>query len=98
MIINLLKNSLYYLNTRKDFRISILVFIEDDKKIVSVIDNGPGISSDDLEKVFDTFYTKKISGNGIGLSFCKKVMEYHGGSISCTSSLGEYTKIELRFV
>lgn len=97
MIVNLLKNSLYYLNTRKDFRINILVFIEGDKKIVNVIDNGPGISNDDIEKVFDTFYTKKVSGTGIGLAFCKKVMECHGGSISCISSLGEYTKIELRF-
>ena len=49
--------------------------------LVSVRDSGPGIDPDDLDRVFDTFYTTKSSGVGMGLSICRSIIEAHGGRL-----------------
>jgi signal transduction histidine kinase len=45
-------------------------------------DNGPGIAADSRERIFTPFFTTRAQGTGLGLSFIKKVLEDHGGSIS----------------
>ena len=72
--------------------------IEDFNRIV-VHDTGPGISSFNLPHVFDRFYTTSLTGEsaGIGLSFCKMVMERVGGEIVCDSVEGEFTTFTLDF-
>jgi len=50
--------------------------------VIKVADNGPGISEEDLEYMFDPFYTrKKQMGLGVGLSICNDIIENHGGTI-----------------
>ena len=44
-------------------------------------DNGPGVSSENLDKVFDPFYTTRAQGTGLGLAVARAVVENHGGSI-----------------
>ena len=46
-----------------------------------VIDNGPGVSDDALERLFDGFSSSKEGGNGIGLSLCRNIVSRHGGRI-----------------
>jgi PAS domain S-box-containing protein len=56
--------------------------------ILSVSDDGPGISSDDLERIFEPFYTKKVmgrSGTGLGLAVVWNVIQEHKGYINVTS-------------
>lgn len=48
---------------------------------VSVHDSGPGIPSGNVDRVFDPFYTTKISGLGMGLTVCKHIITDHGGRI-----------------
>ncbi|MCC7265426.1 MAG: hypothetical protein IT369_23220 [Candidatus Latescibacteria bacterium] len=65
--------------------------------LVEVVDNGPGIVAEVLEKVFIPFFTTKPSGSGIGLSLCQQIMCLHRGSITARSRLGEETVFTLRF-
>jgi PAS domain S-box-containing protein len=64
----------------------------DDKMVVSVSDNGPGIASDELPHVFERFYRARhgrqqhSGGTGLGLAICKAFIEAHGGVIWAESS------------
>ena len=62
---------------------------------ISVTDTGPGIQTDQVDKIFDKFYqvaqaTKQIAkGTGLGLAICKAIVEMHGGRIWVESKLGK---------
>ena len=58
--------------------------------VLQVIDEGPGIPPDDLERVFDTFYRVRKgdqvrAGTGLGLSICRGFVEAMGGTISAAN-------------
>ncbi len=46
-----------------------------------VENDGPAIAPSDLDRVFDTFWTRRARGSGLGLAICKRVVEAHGGQI-----------------
>lgn len=58
---------------------------------IEVKDNGPGISEDDLERIFSPFFTTKPQGTGLGLSIVRKVVDAHDGIIDATSAPGRGT-------
>ena len=62
--------------------------------VIEWADNGIGISSGDLARIFELFFTNKgsYSGNGIGLFISKKIAESHGGSIEVDSVKGDYAR------
>ncbi len=66
---------------------------------LDLTDTGSGIPAESLPHIFDEFFSLKGPGRGtgMGLSFCRRVMESLGGQIACRSRLGEYTRLELRF-
>ena len=49
--------------------------------LVAVRDSGPGIDPENLERVFEAFYTTKTSGMGMGLSICRSIIDAHGGRL-----------------
>ncbi|MDD1453285.1 ATP-binding protein [Sphingomonas sp. H160509] len=53
---------------------------------VDVIDEGPGISATQLERVFDPFYTTRDGGIGMGLAICRNCIDAQGGNIWATSN------------
>jgi signal transduction histidine kinase len=67
--------------------------------MLCVTDTGSGIPQQALPHIFAPFFsTKRTSGGaGMGLTFCKRVMEAFGGSIRCESAEGEYTTFALEF-
>jgi C4-dicarboxylate-specific signal transduction histidine kinase len=49
--------------------------------LVAVRDSGPGVGSENLERVFEAFYTTKSNGVGMGLAICRSIIEAHGGRL-----------------
>jgi len=92
LIINLVNNSLKHGGEEVEINISTV------NNKLYFRDNGKGISDQDCTKIFETFYTKSKSGTGIGLAFCKMVIEDMGGSIECNSREGEYTEFIVSFL
>jgi signal transduction histidine kinase len=73
--------------------LGVSAYSKDEFVIVEVSDNGCGVDTADMEKIFDAFYSTKSenqqpgeSGTGLGLAFCKKVIDDHNGNINVTSS------------
>ncbi len=64
---------------------------EDDYVLLTVSDTGKGIEANDLEKIFEPFFTKKVQGMGFGLAIVQRIIEDHGGWITCESEEGKWT-------
>jgi signal transduction histidine kinase len=81
-------------------RITITTKIDRNKKnaVVRIGDNGPGMSEEVKQNIFDNLFTTKAvgKGTGLGLSISRKiVVEKHGGSLTCTSEVGKGTEFAI---
>lgn len=97
VVYNVLENSIKYLDENGKISIT-LKSSSKDKVTIRVIDNGIGISEDDLPFIFDRFYrvdesrSKSTGGSGLGLSIAKSIVKAHGGEIGVNSVYGEGTE------
>ncbi len=90
VLINLIKNATEALGENENPRIKVTAHCNsDNKQEIKVINNGPGIEKDHLEKIFFPFFTTKTDGSGIGLSLSQQIMRMHGGNISVQSNQNE---------
>ncbi len=95
---NLISNALKFCKAGDTIEVS--VWRETDHLLFSVRDTGPGISAEDLPRIFDRFYradeTHKTEGTGIGLALTKEFVELHHGSIDVQSRRGGGTTFTVR--
>lgn len=61
------------------------------------MDNGPGIATDQREKVFVPFFTTKRHGSGIGLTIVRQIAIAHGASVDITQTPGGGATVSVRF-
>lgn len=104
---NLLKQALLnlYINARQAIppervgRIVSRIYAEDHGKRlrIEIEDNGSGIPEEELEMIFEPFFTRKPKGTGLGLAVTQSVIEKSGGTISVTSKAGVGTTFVLEF-
>jgi len=80
VITNLLINAVQAIDNKGTINVRILD--NGSNAIFAIEDSGPGISPQNLTKIFDPLFTTKQIGTGLGLSICKKIVEQHGGNIS----------------
>jgi two-component system sensor histidine kinase HydH len=89
-LLNLYLNSLQAME--KGGQLSIKDFLTDDSLIVIEIrDTGPGIKTENLNKIFDPYFTTKTKGTGLGLAIVHKIIEAHNGNIKVQSIPGQET-------
>jgi signal transduction histidine kinase len=68
--------------TAESGEITISTRLNKDNLVIEVTDSGPGIPAEDLQHIFDPFYTrKKTMGMGVGLSICHGIIEDHQGTL-----------------
>ena len=92
-IINLVLNSVQAID--HDGRVTIEYGREDSFSYIAVKDTGAGISQDELEKIFEPYYSTKRFGMGLGLAITKRFVEAHGGTITIDSEPGKGTTIKI---
>jgi len=84
----------YALNVNEDDPIKAI--IGNDKYIrISIEDNGPGIQNENIEKIFDPYYTTKPHGTGLGLTVVYSIIKQHGGYIFVDSQPGKGTCFDI---
>ncbi|SFR59311.1 PAS domain-containing sensor histidine kinase [Thiomicrospira sp. ALE5] len=76
--------------------IRLAVYLKPDWVDLIVCDNGPGISADLYEKIFEPFYTSRAKGTGLGLAVVRAVAEAHGGHVWVESTEGKGSCFGLR--
>lgn len=86
VLVNLLLNAVQALNEQGKIRIVLKTLVNAAE--IFIDDDGPGISDEQKEAVFDPFYStkEKGKGTGLGLAICRKLIEEHGGSIEALDS------------
>lgn len=98
-LVNILSNAIRYSNEVST--IFIEEKLKDNKVIISIEDQGIGISEEDLKYVFERFYradksrTRATGGTGIGLTIVKSIVSSHGGEVKLESKLGEGSKFTI---
>ncbi|PHR92792.1 MAG: hypothetical protein COA69_05540, partial [Robiginitomaculum sp.] len=87
VIVNLVRNALEALEGRDDPQMYVKTHWRGDTFVeVCVCDNGPGLPSKVVQKLFQSFITTKPNGMGVGLSICKTIIEEHGGEIEAVDN------------
>ena len=100
VLFNLFKNALRAIDKAGRGRISIVLRKgSSGRNEIVFADTGPGMAAEVAAHIFVPFYTNEAIGigTGIGLSFCRSVIESFDGQISCTSSLGSGTQFVISF-
>lgn len=77
--------------------LKIVTARKDDQLVVSISDNGKGIPPDEIEKLFDPFFTGKQGGMGLGLTSSKNILNSHNASIEVTSVIAGGTHFHIYF-
>jgi len=97
VLINLIKNAMEALDHSSNGKIELKGTYSDNRVLISVTDNGPGIIPEAIERVFIPFFTTKKTGSGIGLALSRQIMQMHNGSLSVKSEPDVKTTFTLSF-
>ena len=84
VFINLFKNSLES-KRKEDLVVNVKIKEDNNNCIISMKDNGNGMSKETLEKIYNDFFTTKETGTGIGIPYIKEIIELHHGTLTYKS-------------
>lgn len=97
VLFNLIKNALYFIARAEKGQLTLWLVSHPLQNELHIRDTGQGIPPEVLPKLFHRFFTTTNVGTGIGLSFCRMVIESFSGQINCKSEYGNYTEFTLSF-
>jgi signal transduction histidine kinase len=87
VILNLITNAIDAMGTviDRERRLRVVSELKDDDSIfVTIEDSGTGFAPGDIDRIFDTFFTTKSHGMGMGLAICRTIVEAHGGRLTAS--------------
>lgn len=93
VFINLLKNTIEAKKDQENLLVEIKIKTTPTKIKIIIEDNGIGMSKENLNHLYEIFYTTKQTGTGLGVVYSKEVIELHGGTIKYESKLNKGTKV-----
>lgn len=99
LIDNLVQNAIRY--NVQDGKVDVIIEKEGNRGVITVMDTGIGIPTEDSQRVFERFYrvdksrSRETGGTGLGLAIVKHIVELHNGEIELESELGKGTKIKI---
>lgn len=93
---NLLKNARDVLSGQGVIRVGAR-YLGDFEVEVTIADNGPGIPGENLERIFEAYFTTKTGGTGLGLAIVKQNVEMFGGRVQVESEVGKGTTFRVFF-
>lgn len=98
VLINLLKNAQEAVRDVEEKAITLSARTDKSQHVIliKVEDNGCGIMTEVLDRIFVPFFTTKSNGSGIGLSICRQIVSLHGGTITASSTPGKQTVFTLQ--
>jgi len=97
VILNLLLNAIEAVPSNGRISISVKKGEPLQGLVIIVRDNGPGIPPDDLEKIFEPYFTKRPGGTGLGLALARRIVEEHDGTIKATNHPDGGAQFEISF-
>ena len=91
VFVNLFQNALHAMRSVEERRLTVTTQVEDGRIRVRVEDSGPGVSPEDVDRIFEPFYTTKDvgQGTGLGLSITFSILEAHDGGLRYEDSPDE---------
>jgi signal transduction histidine kinase len=89
IITNILQNSIQAMKWKG--KINLIATDSDNCVEINIVDSGPGIAKENIEKIFEPMFTTKPLGNGLGLASCKELVENHVGTISVKNNPTTFT-------
>ncbi len=94
VLVNLLNNAYQAVEENKSEKnIKVEAHKENINLLITIADNGVGISNENINKIFNPFFSDSHKGTGLGLSIVKKIISLHGGDIRIESEKGRGTNI-----
>ncbi len=94
VFLNILNNACQSF-TPQGGRVELRAARQEDMLKVSIQDTGEGIAPEDLDKIFEPFFTRKSKGTGLGLTICNELINLYQGKIEISSKLGEGTVVSV---
>ena len=90
-LVNLVRNAAEAVSAKGGGKVTLRTHREGDRVVIEVEDTGVGIAPEVLPRLFDTFFSTKEGGSGLGLALTQQIVKDHGGDLAVTSVVGKGT-------
>ena len=94
---NIIINSIQAMPDGGELRVVTKAYISEGKAVIEITDTGVGIPQEDIDSIFEPYFTTKPNGTGLGLAITYRIIEAHDGEIRVTSEEGQGTTFTILF-
>jgi len=96
-LINVIKNAREAMSNRDNGRLELMTRTTDQQHVmITIRDNGHGIPEDQLDSVFEVYFSTRKGGTGLGLPIARRIIEEHGGTIQVRSDEDDGTCVDIK--